>query len=184
MNFFKIYIFLVLIAVSKIANAEGQYTAKIAVVDIESVLENSLAINNIKKSINALSQNIQTDISQQEKDLRIREQELLELKTTLTEEKFEVLVTKFNKNVSNTKRSIQSRKSALEQAHLQAIEEVNKKIMFIIGEIAKEHGIDVVLPSSQVLYVTNELNLTFEVISKLNDSLKEVQINYKKFLKR
>ncbi len=184
MNFLKICIFLVLIVVSKIANAETKYTAKFAVVDIESVLENSLAINSIKKSINALSQNIQTDISQQEKDLRIREQELLELKKTLTEEKFEVLVTKFNKNVKNTKRSMQSRKSALEQAHLQAIEEVNKKIMFIIGEIAKEHGIDVVLPSSQVLYVTNELNLTFEVISKLNDSLKEVQINYKKFLKR
>jgi len=42
---------------------------------------------------------------------------------------------------------------------------------------------NIVLPSSQVLFVISELNITLEVISRLNDSLKEVPIDYQKFLK-
>ncbi|MFK7968510.1 MAG: OmpH family outer membrane protein [Rickettsiaceae bacterium] len=183
MNFFKICILLILITFSKIGSADDCYIAKIAVVDIESVLENSLAITAIKKSINTLSQNIQDDISKQEKKLKIDEQKLLELQKTLSEEKFDSLVVKFNKDVSNTKKNMQLRKSALDQAYLEAIEEVHQKIIAIITELTKEHRLNMVLPSSQVLYVASELNVTFEVISKLNDSLNEVPINYQKFLK-
>ena len=183
MNFFRICIFLVLLEFFAIANAQDRYIAKIAVVDIESILENSLAIAGIKKSINELSQDIQNDISEQEKELKANEQNLLELEKTLTQEKFDLLVAKFNKDVNKAKKNIQFKKIALEQAHSESIEVVNQKIISIISELAKEYNLNIVLPSSQVLYINNELNVTLEVISKLNDNLKEVPVNYRKFLK-
>ena len=67
MNFLKILVFLISLIFFGIASAQDRYIAKIAVVDIESVLENSLAITSIKKSVNVLSQNIQDDISKKEK---------------------------------------------------------------------------------------------------------------------
>jgi|JFJP01.1.fsa_nt_gi outer membrane protein len=183
MNFLKILVFLISLIFFGIASAQDRYIAKIAVVDIESVLENSLAITSIKKSVNVLSQNIQDDISKQEKELKAHEQKLLELQKTMTQEKFDSLVTKFNRDVSGTKKNIQLRKIALEQAHSQSIQVVHKKIISIISELAKDYNLNIVLPSSQVLYITSELNITLEVISKLNDSLKEVPVNYQKFLK-
>jgi len=183
MNFLKILVFLTSLIFFGIASAQDRYIAKIAVVDIESVLENSLAITSIKKSVNLLSQNIQDDISKQEKELKSHEQKLLELQKTMSQEKFDSLVVKFNKDVSSTKKNIQLRKIALEQAHSQSIQVVHQKIISIISELAKDYNLNIVLPSSQVLYITSELNITLEVISKLNDSLKEVPVNYQKFLK-
>ena len=136
-----------------------------------------------RKSINELTKTIEDEITEQEKEYKKRQQELLELQKTLNQEKFDSLVLKFNKNVSKIQKNIQQKKIALEQAHSQAIEVVHQKTISIIGNLAKKYSLDIVLPTSQVLYVKSELNITPEVISKLNNDLKEVPINYQKFLK-
>lgn len=183
MKFLKICAFVISITFFELVSAQDHYIAKIAVVDVESILENSLAITGIRKSINELSEDIQKEIAQQEKDFKKRQQELLDLQKTLSQEKFDSLALKFNKNVSTIQKNIQLKKLALEQAHSQAIEVVHKKTISIISSLAKEYNFNIVLPSAQVLYVTSELNITLEVISKLNESLKNVPINYQKFLK-
>lgn len=183
MKILKIYIFTVLIIFFRSISAYGEPSAKIAVVDVESILENSSAIGSIRKSINELTKTIEDEITEQEKEYKKRQQELLELQKTLNQEKFDSLVLKFNKNVSKIQKNIQQKKIALEQAHSQAIEVVHQKTISIIGDLAKKYSLDIVLPTSQVLYVKSELNITPEVISKLNNDLKEVQINYQKFLK-
>ncbi len=183
MNFLKICVFLISLTFCGIVSAQDRYVAKVAVVDVESILENSLAITSIRKSINELSENIQKDIAEQEKGFKKQEQELLESQKTLSQEKFDSLAAKFNKNVSNIQKNIQLKKIALEQAHSRAIEVVHQKTISIISDLAKEYNFNIVLPSSQVLFVISELNITLEVISRLNDSLKEVPIDYQKFLK-
>jgi Skp family chaperone for outer membrane proteins len=183
MKFLKIYIFTVLIIFFRVANAYDEAAAKIAVVDVESILENSLAIGAIRKSINELSKTIENEINEQEKEYKKRQQELLEVQKTVSQEKFDSLVLKFNKSVSKIQKNIQQKKIALEHAHSQAIEVVHQKTISIIGDLAKKYSLDIVLPTSQVLYIKSELNITPEVISKLNNDLKEVPINYQKFLK-
>ncbi len=183
MKFLKIYTFLILVIFFEVTNAQDHYVARIAVVDVESILENSLAIAGIKKSINELSETIQKEIVQEEKEFKKRQQELVELQKTLNQEEFDSLILKFNKNVSNVQKNIQLKKIALEQARSQSIEIVHKKTVSIINDLAKEYNFNLALPSTQVLYATSELNITLEVISRLNESLTEVPINYQKFLK-
>src|SRR5574343_644438 len=100
MKFLKIYIFAVLLNSFGTVSVYGESSTKVAVVDVESILENSLAIGSIKKSINELSKTIENEISEQEKEYKKRQQELLELQKTVSQEKFDSLVLKFNKNVS------------------------------------------------------------------------------------
>jgi Skp family chaperone for outer membrane proteins len=45
--------------------------------------------------------------------------------------------------------------------------------------MSKEYGFNLALPSSQVLYAVESLNITAEVIERLNNQLKSVPINYK-----
>ena len=75
---------------------------------------------------------------------------------------------------------MQIKKTSLEQAHGEAMGMVHQTIVEIIGDLAKKHGFNLVLPSSQVLFVDNELNLTLEVITNLNNRLKTVEVNYSK----
>lgn len=183
MNYFKIYVFTVLIILFRVEEGYAESATKIAVVDVESILEHSLAIGDIRKSINALSKTIENEINDQEKEYKKRQQELLEVQKTVSQEQFDALVLKFNKSISKIQKNIQQKKIALERAHSQAIEVVHQKTLVIIGTLAKKYRFDIVLPTSQVLYGKSELNITPEVISQLNESVKEVTINYQQFLK-
>ena len=91
MKFLKIYIFAVVLNSLGTVSVYGESSTKVAVVDVESILENSLAIGSIKKSINELSKTIENEIIQQEKEYKKRQQELLELQKTVSQEKFDSL---------------------------------------------------------------------------------------------
>ncbi|NBY35060.1 MAG: OmpH family outer membrane protein [Alphaproteobacteria bacterium] len=113
MKFLKIYIFTVLIIFFRVANAYDEAAAKIAVVDVESILENSLAIGAIRKSINELSKTIENEINEQEKEYKKRQQELLEVQKTVSQEKFDSLVLKFNKSVSKIQNNYSTKKNCI-----------------------------------------------------------------------
>ena len=171
-------IFLLMIFFPAIAFADDKFIAKAAVVDIESILEHSTAIAHIKKSINIISDNIQEELSTKESELKVIESELIHKRGVLSEEEFNSMVAAFNKKVSDTQQEMQYKKSALEQAHSAALAEVYKNTTIIIGKISKKYGFNIVLPSAQVLFVENNLNITLDVITSLNKRLKTVEVKY------
>lgn len=182
---FKILCFIILLPVISFADEENakdldsKFDARAAVVDVESILEHSKAILHIKKSINIISEQIQSELSSKEVKLKEAESELIQKRGVLPKEKFETLVAAFNKRVSATQQEMQYKKSALEQAHAEAIAEVHKNTIDVISDLSKKYGFNIVLPSSQVLFVNNSLNITHEVISNLNERLQIVEVNYK-----
>ena len=158
--------------------SSNEFDAKVAVVDVESILEHSKAIMHIKKSMNVISEQIQDELSAKEIKLKQAEAELIEKRGILPKEEFDKLVADFNKKVSLTQQEMQNKKSALERAHGNAIAQVHEKTISVISDLSKKYGFNIVFPSSQVLYVNNSLNITHEVISNLNELLQEVKVNY------
>lgn len=156
----------------------NEFDAKAAVVDVESILEHSKAIMHIKKSINVISEQIQSELSAKEIKLKQAEAELIEKRGILPKEEFDKLVADFNKKVSSTQQEMQNKKSALERAHGNAITQVHEKTISVISDLSKKYGFNIVFPSSQVLFVNNSLNITHEVISNLNERLQEVKVDY------
>lgn len=154
------------------------FEAKIAIVDVESILERSEALSDIKKSINSISEKIQQKLSEEEIKLKKLETRLIEKRGKIKKEEFENLMMDFNKQVSQTQNKMQKQKSALERAHTVAVDEVQKNIVAVISDLSKKYRFNIALPSSQVIFVTNHLNITHEVISNLNERLKTVQVDY------
>jgi Skp family chaperone for outer membrane proteins len=184
---FKIVWFITFLPIIAFANEEikldsaedlSKFDARVAVVDVESILEHSQAIVHIKKSINIISEQIQTELSSKEIQLKDEEAELIKQRGALSKDKFDDLVAAFNKRVSATQQEMQHKKTALEQAHANAIAEVHKNTIDVISDLSKKYGFNIVFPSSQVLFVNNSLNITHEVISDLNESLKTVEVKY------
>jgi Skp family chaperone for outer membrane proteins len=161
-----------------VAFADDKFIAKASVVDVESILEHSIAIAQIKKSINIISDRIQEELSVKESDLKIIEADLIQKRGILSEEEFNNMVADFNKKVSATQQEMQYKKSALEQAHSAALAEVYQNTTVVISELSKKYGFNIVLPSAQVLFVENDLNITLEVITSLNERLKTVEVKY------
>lgn len=180
--FITLFIPLKLLAVNldkvSIDDASNKFEAKAAVVDVESILEHSKAILHIKKSINIISEQIQSELSSKEIKLKQAEAELIEKRGVLPKVEFDKLVAAFNKKVSLTQQEMQNKKSALERAHTNAIAQVHENTISVISDLSKKYGFNIVFPSSQVLFVNNSLNITHEVISNLNERLQEVKVNY------
>ena len=154
------------------------FHSKIAVVDVESVLEHSLAIAQIKDFMNNISKQIHNDLTIKEKSLKQDEAELIAQRGVLATEQFEEAVSEFNKKVSSIQQEKQKKKAGLDQAHVAAITEVHENTVAVIKELSQKYGFNLVFPSSQILFVENNLNITLEVISKLNERLKTVKIQY------
>lgn len=156
------------------------YICRVAVVDVESILEHSIAVNSIRKSINEISSQIQKELSAKELELKNIEGELIKKRGILSESEFDSKVTEFNKRVNETQKEMQIKKNALEQAHSEAVQQVHHTTISIISDLAKKYDLNMVLPSSQVLFVDNKLNITLEVITSLNERLKSVEVKYNK----
>jgi Skp family chaperone for outer membrane proteins len=155
------------------------YTTKAAVVDVQTILENSVAVQNLRKEMEKLSENIHEEMSKKETELKKAEQELVNKKSSLTEEAFQKEVDKFNVKVSKAQKHMQSKKEELETIHADAMNQVHEATIEIISKLADERGFNMAIPSSQILFVKGYLDITPEVLNKLNANMKNVQLKEK-----
>ena len=154
------------------------FEVKVAVVDVQSILESSIAISGVRKSIDAISHDIQKYVTSKEQEFKAIEEELIKKRNHLTEQVFEKEVNNFDEKVNNAKKEMQGRKAKLEQAHAIAVSKVHEVTMEIINELARKYNFNLAIPSSQVLFASSDLNVTAEVITLLNSRLKSVKVNY------
>ena len=168
----------IIVLLPSISLANDKFITKIAIVDVESIFEHSVAINGMKKSISSISSNIQEELSAKETELKIIESDLVKEREILGETEFTKKVEEFNKKVSSAQQEMQHKKSALEQSHASALAEVHQNVIQIIAELSKKYSFNIALPSTQILYMDDSLNITPDVIDILNQRLSEVKINY------
>jgi Skp family chaperone for outer membrane proteins len=176
MNFFLRLLFLTLL-LSCSVNAED-FTVKVAIVDVQFILENSIAMQKIQEQIENISKTIEKNVSQKEVEFKKIEEDLIKKKNTLNEQEFEKLVNDFNKKVTSAQQDIQSKKVQLEQAHSDAVGKVHEIIISIINDLAKKYNVNLILPSSQILYASPKLNITKDAIEQLNNQIKNVEVKY------
>lgn len=151
---------------------------KIAIVDVQAILDNSLAMNSVKNAVDTISKKFQHEFSRQENELKDQEKNLLRQKEKLSEEELQKEVLKFNKKVTNIQKTTQDKKLKLEQAHAKAMNKVNEIALKIISDIAAEKKYLIVLPSSQVLFANEKLNITKEVLKRLNSRMPSINLDF------
>ncbi|MGV2433421.1 MAG UNVERIFIED_CONTAM: OmpH family outer membrane protein [Rickettsiaceae bacterium] len=152
---------------------------KIVVIDVQYVLDNSNAVNNLRKAIDDLSEKLHKEMSDKEIALKNIEAELIKKQSILKPEEFDIQVNKFHQKVSEAQHEMQNKKNNLEKAHAEAIGIVHDSTIKIIAELAKEQNFDLALPTAQILYANTNLSITKKVVDRLNQKIKSIPLNYK-----
>jgi Skp family chaperone for outer membrane proteins len=67
----------------------------------------------------------------------------------------------------------------LDRAFAGALNDIQKQIGKIVEKLSKEKGYEVVVPTSQILYVDSTLDITDEVRTRLDKKLPTVKVNVK-----
>jgi Skp family chaperone for outer membrane proteins len=166
-----------LLATATDASRAQQLPATVAaVIDYQRILRDAAAARSIRKQIETRRKAYQSEISQEEQRLHEADKEFARQRSLLTPEAFAEKRRAFEADVSEVQRLVQQRRRELDQVAEAALNEVKTALIEIVTGIAEERGFNLVLPSSEVLFFARKIDLTEEVLAKLDARLPDVTV--------
>lgn len=173
------YLLLAILIAPSLALAESN-NSKIAVVDVQQIVRNSLAAKDISAQIEKKRLAYQAEITKQEDELKKKEQELAKQRAVLSPEAFEQKMKEFKGQVAEVQRNVQQRRSELDHAYGNALSQIQKSVQGIISKLSEEKGFDIAIPTSQILFAKKELDISDDVLKRLNTELTKVPLTVEK----
>lgn len=156
--------------------AAGEKPLKVAVIDLQAVLQQSKSGKNIQDQLEKLRKTFQEEFSRQEEKLRGTDQDLAKQRATLSPEEFTKKRREFEKTVADAQRKAQDKRRDLEQAVGKATNELQSKVFGIVGKIAEERNVTLVLSRNQVFLAQRSIDITKEVIATLDAQITTIPI--------
>ena len=170
----------VVAATTTFAGAQEIPTAKIALLDTQKILRNSTAAAGIRDQVKQQRAIYQDEFARQERELRAADEELTRQRTILSSEAFAQKRREFEARVAAVQRGVETRKRELDQVRGTGMKQVERALAGIITELAKERGFNLVLLRTRVqtvvLYADSALNISDEVLLRLNKRLPSVKV--------
>ncbi len=158
------------------AQDETVKPAIIGVLDTQKVLRDSIAMRSLSQQIEARRNSFQEELRKQEDALRAADQELARQRSILAPEAFAEKRSQLEQQVSSLQRQVQTRRKELDRVYGEAVKQVQGALVSIAQKIASERQLDLVLPKTAVVLVRNDMEITDEVVKRLNETLTEVTV--------
>jgi Skp family chaperone for outer membrane proteins len=150
---------------------------KIAVVDVEQILNESMAGKSIERQLVNRREAFQKEFAERENNLMNAEKALVEEKNTLTAEEFANKRKAFEKEYLETRNLFQKRRNALDKGLGTALSELRRNIIQVTADIAEEEGYQVVLTRDSVVIVAKEMEITQKVLKRLNKTIQNIKLD-------
>jgi len=150
--------------------------AIIAVIDMQKIQEESLAAKSVQQQLEAQRAKFQSEISGEEGDLRQAEKDLVKMRDTVAPDVYAEKEQQLRQRFASVERHVQSRRKALDQAFTDSMNEVRDKLLEIVSVVAKARGSNLVLVKQQALWSDKNMDITGEVLARLNKDLPRVQV--------
>lgn len=158
------------------ARADEAKVLRIAVVDIQALLKDSKAAKSIEKQISTMRTGFQAEVEKAEKDLRSKEQAILAERDKLSEEQLKTKVEAFQKDVTASQKKVQDRKTALDKSVSEALNKLRGEIVKVVADIGDKQNLDLVLARTDVVIVDKTLDITAEVLKRIDSTLPDVKV--------
>jgi outer membrane protein len=148
-----------------------------AVIDYQRILRDAAAARSIREQIETRRKVYQEEISKEEQRLHAADKEFAKQRSVLSPEAFAEKRREFEQDVAEVQRMVQERRRELDRMSAAALNQVKEALIEIVTSIAEERGFNLVVPSSEVLFFSRSLDLTEEVLAKLDARLPQVRLS-------
>ncbi|WP_416896640.1 MAG: OmpH family outer membrane protein [Minwuia sp.] len=156
--------------------AQQMPNAVVAVMDSQRILRDAKAGQSVAKQIKAYIDSFQAVVKQEEDGLRERQQDLRKQSAILSPEAMEQRRLELQKSFNDAQRMVQDRRIAIDKTRQQALEVIKAQILEIIEELQKERKFNLVLDRTSYSWVAAELDITQEIVSRLDKRLPSVKV--------
>ena len=182
MIFINISILLVMMTTGKISAETIQKfePVSLAVVDFRGVLAKSSAAVSVRKQLDKERSKYKKEFAEIEKKLRVAQQKLAKQRAIVTAEAFEKRARELKDKAREAQKRAQLTNQLLKKSFDQSMNEIRKHLVKIIAEVAEETGAGVVLFRSAIVIAVKELEVSQEVLKRLNEKLPTVKVVFVK----
>ena len=146
----------------------------IAIVDQIQVLEKSDAVKGIEKQFEGRRKALKDELVKQDNALKAAADDLKKKSAAMAPDAFKKERDGFEAKVAEAQKKMQDMKASLDADYGKLMGVVQKNMLQIIADIAKEDEVNLVLSNQQVIMFAPEIDITAEVVKRLNAKLPKV----------
>jgi Skp family chaperone for outer membrane proteins len=123
-----------------------------------------------------MANGLQAEINRMEKDLRTADEELNKQRAVLSPDAYTQRRRDLDKRFSDAQNTVNNRKRDIDQAVGDAYNKVMKQVFDIVAELVRENDYKVVLERKVVVVAESSLDISGEVVSRLNKKMPSVAV--------
>ena len=157
--------------------AETYPNTSIAIVDLNLILSDSKAAKGATKDFEKIQKDTESEIVESDKSMLEERNKLIEQQSVIAPEAFEVKAQDYEKKLQNYQSEKQNKLRKLENVLQTARNEILENVKPILEELSQELGVTVILEKNSVLLSATNMDITDEVIKKLNKQLPKIKVS-------
>ncbi|MFL5335890.1 MAG: OmpH family outer membrane protein [Geminicoccaceae bacterium] len=147
-----------------------------AVIDYQRILRDARAARAIRDQVESRRRIYQDEIAKEEQRLHEADKDLASQRSVLSPEALAEKRAAFEGEVAEVQRMAQERRRQLDQAAAAALNEVRSAMIQVVGELSDSRGFNLVVPSSGLLLFSPQIDLTADVLARLDLKLPNVKV--------
>ena len=152
---------------------------RIGLIDLEGVLRAASGTAKVRELLDEQRLRFQREFSAKETSLQETERRLLSERDLLSDEAFAERLSAFEAEVAAIQKEIQYRREAIDAAFQEAQQSLRRLAIEIVTDVAREKRLDLVLNKESALIFRPDLNISEEVLTRLNDRTRDARFEIK-----
>lgn len=150
--------------------------AGVGIVDMQRIQRDAAASKSIQAQLQKQVAADKQDITKEENELRKIETELGQQRALISPEAFAERRRVFEQRVSNLQRNVQNKNRELDKSRAAASQTVQNALREVIEQMVTERRLILILTKEQLIFSAPELEITDEVMKRLNAKLPSVNV--------
>lgn len=143
-------------------------TATVMVVDVQAALQQSSAAKALRAQRDQYLQALQAELEKNRAALKETENELVKQKSAMAPEAWQQKARSFEQQVFEFNQRFQRNNQAVDKSFRAGMSELSDALAQVSEELAGELGANLVLPKSQIFLHDSRMEVTQQVIERLN----------------
>ena len=168
-NFFFLLTFIFFITIPAVAN-------NIATVDIQLIMNTSVAGIDLKKKISSIEKKKIASIKKAEDNIKDKEKTLVDKKNILNEDEFKEEVSKLKLEINEFNLMKRNEIKDFENKKIQYNQKLLLSIQQILGAYAKSNDITLLLQKKNIVMGSKDIDITSDILIILNKNIKEINL--------
>ncbi len=149
----------------------------IGVLDLNLVLIDAKAAVKAAEEIDKIAKDIESEIRVSDENMVSEQNKLIEAQSIMAPEAFEKKRLEYEKRIQNYNISRQEKLISIEKLIEKSRSDILENLKPILEEVSEKKGITILLEKGTVLLNAETMDITEEVIKKLNKALPEINVS-------